>query len=141
MSQFLGPVKMSVTQIEAGTQHNVVPDTCRFVVDVRVNELYTNAELLDIIRARAGVAVQERSMRLRSSSIAMSHPLVQRCLALGLKPFGSPTMSDQALMPFTTMKIGPGQSARSHTADEYIGLDEIEHGVRTYVDLLAGLRL
>lgn len=141
VSQFLGPVKMSVTQIEAGTQHNVVPDTCRFVVDVRVNELYSNAELLALIRDQAGVAVQERSTRLGSSSIAMTHPLVQRCLALGMKPFGSPTMSDQALMPFTTMKIGPGQSARSHTADEYIGLDEIGHGVRTYVELLDGLRL
>lgn len=141
VSQFLGPVKMSVTQIEAGTQHNVVPDTCRFVVDVRVNELYTNKELLGIIKAEAGVAVQERSTRLGSSSIAMSHPLVQRCLEMGMRPFGSPTMSDQALMPFTTMKIGPGDSARSHTADEYIGIDEIADGVRAYVELLAGLRL
>lgn len=141
VSQFLGPVKMTVTQIEAGTQHNVVPDTCRFVVDVRVNELYSNAELLGLIKKAVPVSVHERSTRLGSSAIAMDHPIVQRCLALGLKPFGSPTMSDQALMPFTSIKIGPGLSARSHTADEFIGLDEIETGIRTYVELLSGLRL
>lgn len=146
VSQFLGPVKMSVTQIEAGTQHNVVPDTCRFVVDVRVNELYANTELLGLIKrecpsAQMPINIQERSTRLGSSRIAMDHPIVQRALALGLKPFGSPTMSDQALMPFTSIKIGPGQSSRSHTANEFIELDEIRNGVRTYVSLLADLRL
>lgn len=146
VSQFLGPVKMSVTQIEAGTQHNVVPDTCRFVVDVRVNELYSNTELLGLIKRECPVAqmpvnIQERSTRLGSSRIPMDHPIVARALSLGLKPFGSPTMSDQALMPFTSIKIGPGQSSRSHTADEFIGLDEIRDGVRTYVSLLSGLKI
>lgn len=146
VSQFLGPVKTSVTQIEAGTQHNVVPDTCRFVVDVRVNELYSNTELLSLIKrecptAQMPITIQERSTRLGSSHIAMDHPIVQRALSLGLKPFGSPTMSDQALMPFTSIKIGPGQSSRSHTANEFIGLDEIEEGVKTYLALLKGLKL
>ncbi len=146
VSQFLGPVKTSVTQIEAGTQHNVVPDTCRFVVDVRVNELYSNTELLGLIKrecptAQMPITIQERSTRLGSSHIAMDHPIVQRALSLGLKPFGSPTMSDQALMPFTSIKIGPGQSSRSHTANEFIGLDEIEEGVKTYLALLKGLKL
>ena len=141
VSQFLGPVKMSVTQIEAGTQHNVVPDTCRFVVDVRVNELYSNVELLREIKSSVSCSVTERSTRLGSSSISMDHPVVVRAMGMGLKPFGSPTMSDQALMPFTSVKIGPGQSSRSHTADEYIRLDEIEEGVRTYVGLLDGLSL
>ena len=141
ISQFLGPVKMSVTQIEAGTQHNVVPDTCRFVVDVRVNELYKNQELLSLIKKSVSVNVQERSTRLSSSAIPMSHPVVRRCLDLGLVPFGSPTMSDQALMPFTSIKIGPGQSARSHTADEFIMLDEIRSGVKTYVEILDGLNI
>ena len=146
VSQFLGPVKTTVTQIEAGTQHNVVPDSCRFVVDVRVNELYSNPELLALIKkgcpqAQMPISIHERSTRLGSSSIPMGHPIVRRALELGLKPFGSPTMSDQALMPFTSIKIGPGQSARSHTADEFIGLDEIRDGVRTYVNLLDGLAL
>lgn len=146
VSQFLGPVKMSVTQIEAGTQHNVVPDTCRFVVDVRVNDLYANTELLNLIKrecptAQMPLSIQERSTRLGSSHIPMNHPIVARALSLGLKPFGSPTMSDQALMPFTSIKIGPGQSSRSHTANEFIGLDEIRDGVRTYVSLLSGLEI
>lgn len=141
VSQFLGPVKTTVTQINAGTQHNVVPDTCTFVVDVRVNELYDNVELLEEIKRTVGCEVKERSTRLRSSAIAMTHPIVQRAMEMGLKPFGSPTMSDQALMPFTSIKIGPGDSARSHTADEYIGLDEIAHGVKTYIGLLEGLRI
>ena len=141
VSQFLGPVKMSVTQIEAGTQHNVVPDSCRFVVDVRVNELYSNKELLALIKQAVNVSVQERSTRLGSSAIPMDHPIVQKAMSLGLKPFGSPTMSDQALMPFTSIKLGPGQSARSHTANEYIELDEIVNGVRTYVQLLSDLHI
>ena len=139
VSQFLGSVKMTVTQIESGTQHNVVPDECKFVVDVRVNEMYGNQELLQEIRNSVPCEVKERSTRLGSSSIQMTHPLVQRGLSLGLKAFGSPTMSDQALMPYTSVKIGPGDSARSHTADEYIELLEIEHGVQTYIKLLDGL--
>lgn len=141
VSQFLGPVKTSVTQIQAGTQHNVVPDTCRFVVDVRVNELYKNTELLALIKKAVNVNVQERSTRLGSSNIPISHPVVQRCISLGLTPFGSPTMSDQALMPFTSIKIGPGQSARSHSADEFIFIDEITQGVKTYVDILDNLHI
>lgn len=141
ISQFLGPVKMTVTQIEAGTQHNVIPDTCRFVVDVRVNELYRNTDLLSLIKKSVNVSVQERSTRLSSSAISVEHPIVQRAIALGLTPFGSPTMSDQALMPFTSIKIGPGQSARSHTADEFILIDEIRQGIQTYINLLADLNL
>lgn len=141
VSQFLGAVKMSVTQIEAGTQHNVVPDVCKFVVDVRVNELYSNIELLGLIKAAVDCEVRERSTRLNSSSINMDHPIVQRGLQIGLKAFGSPTMSDQALMPFTSIKIGPGDSARSHTADEYVGIDEIYNGIETYISLLKNLEI
>lgn len=140
-SPFLGPVKMSVTQIEAGTQHNVVPDTCKFVVDVRVNEMYKNAELLELIKSSVACDVKERSTRLNSSAISMDHPIVKRGGQLGLTTFGSPTMSDQALMPFTSIKIGPGDSARSHTADEYIELKEIEDGIKMYIDLLSGLNM
>ncbi len=139
VSQFLGSVKMSVTQIDAGTQHNVVPDSCHFVVDVRVNEMYGNIELLQEIKNSVTCDVKERSTRLGSSSVPMTHPIVQRGLSLGLKAFGSPTMSDQALMPFTSIKIGPGDSARSHTANEYIEINEIQDGVRTYIELLNGL--
>lgn len=141
VSEYLGAVKMSVTLIEAGTQHNVVPDTCKFVVDVRVNELYGNVELLDLIRQHVTCDVKERSTRLNSSAIPTSHPVVQRGLSLGLTCFGSPTMSDQALMPFTSIKIGPGDSARSHTANEFIRLSEIEQGVETYISLLHNLTL
>lgn len=138
-SPFLGPVKMSVTQIQAGTQHNVVPDECRFVVDVRVNDMYTNTELLELIKQSVACDVHERSTRLNSSHLDMLHPAVERAMMLGLSPFGSPTMSDQALMSFPTMKIGPGDSARSHTADEYIEIDEIRRGIDTYISLLDGL--
>lgn len=141
VSPFLGPVKMSVTQVEAGTQHNVVPDTCRFVVDVRVNELYDNVELLGLIRQSVRCDVKERSTRLRSSAIDVNHPFVRKAVELGLVPFGSPTMSDQALMPFTSVKMGPGDSARSHSADEFIFLDEIRNGVQTYVRILEHLAL
>lgn len=141
ISPFLGPVKMSVTQIEAGTQHNVVPDLCKFVVDVRVNEMYRNTELLGLIKQNVKCDVQERSTRLNSSAIDMNHPVVVRGKELGLTTFGSPTMSDQALMPYTSVKIGPGDSARSHTANEYISLDEIEQGIKTYIRLLDGLTI
>ena len=117
---------MSVTQIEAGTQHNVVPDRCHFVVDVRVNEKYGNNELLQEIKNSVSCEVKERSTRLNSSSIQLTHPIVKRGLSLGLKTFGSPTMSD---------------SARSHTANEYIVLDEIYEGVELYIKLLNGLNI
>lgn len=141
VSEYLGAVKMSVTMIEAGTQHNVVPDTCKYVVDVRVNEKYSNSELLELIRGEVKSEVKERSTRLNSSAIDSRHAIVQRGESLGLSCFGSPTMSDQALMPFTSIKIGPGDSARSHTANEYIRLTEIAQGVETYVTLLHQLKL
>lgn len=140
-SALLGDVRMSVTQIAAGTQHNVIPDSCSFVVDVRSNECYSNSELLDIIRANTRCDVQPRSLRLNSSSIAMEHQLVQRAVELGLTPFGSPTLSNQALLSIPTLKIGPGESSRSHTANEFILVSEIEQGLKTLVELLDGLRI
>ena len=141
VSEFLGPVKMSVTMISAGTQHNVVPDRCDFVVDVRPNGMYSNPELLELIKASVSCEVKERSTRIGSSHLPMEHPVVVRGLSLGLRPFGSPTTSNQALCPFPTLKIGPGDSARSHGPDEFIGLDEISDGVKTYISLLDGLEL
>lgn len=136
VSEFLGPVKMSVTIIQSGSQHNVVPDECRFTVDVRVNECYTLEEVLDIIRAHVQCTVEPRSLRIRSSVIPVEHPLVQAGIALGRTCYGSPTTSDKALMPFPALKMGPGDSARSHTADEFIFLREIEEGVEGYIGLL-----
>lgn len=140
-SDWLGPVKMTVTQINAGTQHNVVPDLCHFVVDVRVNECYRNEELVQEIRKMVHCEVLPRSVRLNSSSIALDHPLVLRGLNMGLQTYGSPTCSDQALMPFPTLKIGTGDSARSHTADEFIFISEIEEAIDRYIALLDGLEL
>ena len=136
VSQFLGPTKMQATVVNAGTQHNVVPDECKIVVDVRTNELYTNEEVFDIISSHCKSECRARSFRLHSSRIDLNHPLVARCVALGLQPFGSPTLSDQALMPFASLKLGPGQSARSHSADEYIKVSEIEHAIGLYLRLL-----
>lgn len=141
VSDFLGAVKMSVTQINAGTQHNVVPDRCTFVVDVRPNGMYTNPELLEMIKSSVSCEVKERSTRIGSSHLPTDHPAVVRGLSLGLEPFGSPTTSNQALCHFPTLKIGPGDSARSHSANEYIRLDEIGDGIETYVALLDGLTL
>lgn len=141
VSDFLGAVKMSVTQINAGTQHNVVPDKCTFVVDVRPNGMYTNPELLELIKSSVSCEVKERSTRIGSSHLPMDHPAVVRGLSIGLEPFGSPTTSNQALCHFPTLKIGPGDSARSHSANEYIRLDEIADGIETYVALLDGLEL
>ena len=117
-SDLLGAIKMSVTQIQAGTQHNVVPDECRFVIDIRTNECYSNQEVLAIIQKEVESELVPRSFRLNSSKIGLEHPLILRGLELGLTYYGSPTLSDQALMPFPTLKIGVGDSARSHTADE-----------------------
>lgn len=136
VSSFLGPTKMQATVIQAGTQHNVVPDTCNIVVDVRTNELYTNEEVFDIIQRHCQSECHARSFRLHSSRIDLQHPLVQRCIALGMTPFGSPTLSDQALMPFSSFKLGPGQSSRSHSANEYILVSEIEDAINTYLKLL-----
>ena len=137
VSPLLGPVKMSVTIIGAGTQHNVVPDQCTFTVDVRSNELYTNQEIYDEIGKNVTSEVRARSFRLGSSSIDVGHPLVQRIIALGGKPFGSPTLSDQALMPFPSLKLGPGESSRSHSADEFVDFCEIKHAIDTYLKLLS----
>ncbi|MEO0469120.1 MAG: M20 family metallo-hydrolase [Bacteroidota bacterium] len=140
-SDFLGPVKMSVTQIEAGTQHNVVPDACRFVVDVRTNEWYSNEEAFNIIDEATNCTVKPRSFRLNSSRLPFEHPVVQKGNQMGRQLFGSPTLSDQALMPFATLKMGPGDSARSHTANEFIHLHELEEGLNIYIQLLEDLQL
>lgn len=139
VSPLLGPVKMTVTGVWAGEQHNVVPDECRFMVDVRVNECYQNEELLALIRERVKCEVVPRSTHLNSSSISEEHPAVKRLVDMGMRPFGSPTMSNQSVMPFTTLKLGPGDSARSHTADEYILLDEIAQAIDIYVKVLDNL--
>ena len=140
VSDLFGAVKMSVTIISAGTQHNVVPDKCTFVVDVRTNEFYTNERLYEAICQQVKCEVKARSFRLNSSSLPLDHPFLQRTAMMDLKPFGSPTLSDQALMPFPSVKIGPGQSSRSHTADEYIGLMEIREAIQMYVTLLNQLK-
>ena len=136
VSPFLGPTKMQATVINAGTQHNVVPDECRVVIDVRTNELYNNEEVFDIIRQHVKSDVEARSFRLHSSHIDTGHPLIRRCVELGMTPFGSPTLSDQALMPFPSFKLGPGDSARSHSADEFIGITEIEQAIKTYIKVI-----
>lgn len=138
-TEFLGPVKMSVTQINAGTQHNVVPDQCSFVVDVRSNEMYTNEELFEIITQKVNCTVTPRSTRLSSTATPLNHPVVERGKQLGLNLFGSPTLSDQALLPFPSVKIGPGDSARSHTANEYVLVKEIEEAIEVYAELLDGI--
>ena len=137
VSDLLGPVKMSVTVIETENKaHNVVPPQCKFVVDCRVNELYSFEEILETIKANVQCDVTARSTRLRSSSITLNHPLVQAGLKSGRTYYGSPTTSDKALMNFPTLKMGPGDSARSHTADEYIYTDEIKNGIELYIQLL-----
>lgn len=141
ISDLLGPVKMTVSMINAGTQHNVVPDKCDFVVDVRSNELYSNEKLFQLIDQHTDCEVKPRSFRLNSSQIALENPFVQRAIMISKVPYGSPTLSDQTFMPFPTLKMGPGDSARSHTADEYICLSEIREAIELYVKLLDGLRL
>ena len=138
-SSFLGPVKMSVTQVNAGTQHNVVPDICTFVVDIRSNECYSNEDLFQEICSHIQSEAKARSFRLNSSHIDAEHPFVKRAVELGRTPFGSPTLSDQALMHFPSVKIGPGKSSRSHTADEYIRVSEIEEAIGMYIKILDGL--
>ncbi|MBR5884582.1 MAG: M20 family metallo-hydrolase [Bacteroidaceae bacterium] len=138
-SPLLGPVKMSVTIVNSGTQHNVIPDTCTFTVDVRSNECYTNQELYNAICSQVKSEVKARSFRLGSSRIAPDHPLVTKAVQMGRVPFGSPTLSDQALMPWPSMKMGPGDSSRSHTADEFIRISEIEEAIQLYVEWLDGL--
>lgn len=139
LSETLGEVKMSVTQIQAGTQHNVVPDACTFVVDIRVTDAYALEEILEEVKSSVSAEVKARSMRLKSSGIALEHPLVTAAKKLGFDLYGSPTLSDQALIPVPSIKLGPGDSARSHTADEFVYLHEIEKGIETYISLLANL--
>ena len=140
-SSLLGATTMQVTMIHSGTQHNVVPDRCEMVVDVRTNECYTNEEVLAFIQDHVTSDVTARSTRLQSSHIPLDHPLVKRCVELGRQPFGSPTLSDQALMPFLSLKMGPGNSARSHSADEYILVSELEEAYELYIKLLEGIEL
>lgn len=132
---------MSVTIIHAGSQHNVVPDRCDFTVDIRTNEFYSNEALFELIKEHVDCEVNARSFRLNSTRTDLDHPFVQRALLMGKEPFGSPTLSDQALMHFPSVKIGPGQSSRSHTADEFIRPSEIREAIDTYVRLLDGLEL
>lgn len=138
-SSFLGPVKMSVTMINAGSQHNVVPASCNYVVDVRTTDVYSNLEVLEIVRKSVNSTVVPRSTRLNPSTIDLQHPIVLSGLSLGKTTYGSPTMSDQALIPIQSIKVGPGDSARSHTADEFIYLHEIDEGIRFYIDLLKNI--
>ena len=141
VSPLLGPVKISVTQINAGTQHNVIPDLCTFVVDIRSNECYSNEELFSEITSHIQCEAKARSFRLNSSSIDREHPFVKRAVEIGKTPFGSPTLSDQALMHFPSVKMGPGKSSRSHTADEYVMISEIEEAIQTYIAILDGLKI
>ena len=140
ISLLSGAVKMTVTMVQAGTQHNVIPDECKFTVDVRTNECYTNEALFAEIAASCGCEVKARSFRLNASHISLEHPVVQRAVLLGLTPFASPTLSDQALMNFPSLKIGPGQSSRSHTADEFIYLFEIREAIELYLRLLSNVK-
>ena len=135
-SALLGVVKMTVTMISAGTQHNVIPDECRFTIDIRSNECYTNEELFGMLQKHLKSELTARSFRLNSSSISADHPFVKKCIERGMVPFGSPTLSDQALMPFPSLKLGPGESSRSHSADEYILVSEIADAIKCYYELL-----
>ncbi len=136
ISETLGKMKMTVTQIDAGSQHNVIPASCHFVVDVRVTDQYTNTEVLEIIKSQLSVEVNPRSLRLNSSSIPKTHPLVQAGIKLGRKTYGSPTLSDQSVLNCQSLKLGPGDSHRSHTADEYIYVHEVEEGIDIYINIL-----
>lgn len=141
ISPTLGQMKLTATIIQGGTLHNIIPDTCNYTVDIRTTDLYTNQEVLDYLCDHLEADVRARSTRLGSSCIPENHPLVRRCVEMDMKPFGSPTLSDQALMPWPSMKLGPGQSARSHTANEYILLSEIKNALHTYLALLNGVEI
>ncbi|WP_418263119.1 M20 family metallo-hydrolase [Flavobacterium faecale] len=136
ISEQLGPVKMTVTQINAGKQHNVVPSDCDLVVDIRVNDCYNNTQILEIVRANIDAEVTPRSMHLNASSIPVSHGLVQAGIALGRTTYGSPTLSDQSVLSCQSLKLGPGDTLRSHSADEFIYLNEIEEGIDLYIKIL-----
>ena len=138
VSEFLGPTKMTLTVVNAGTQHNVIPDKCTMLVDIRTNEFYDNEEVFEFIRQHLKSEVKAHSFRLKSSRIDPEHPLIKKCVAMGMKPFGSPTLSDQALMHFPSFKLGPGESSRSHSANEFIRISEISDAITKYETLLDG---
>lgn len=139
VSPLLGPTKMTLTVVNAGTQHNVVPDLCTMLVDIRTNEYYKNEDVYEFVKSHLKSEVHAHSFRLHSSHIDPHHPLVEKCVSLGMKPYGSPTLSDQALMPWQSFKLGPGESSRSHSADEFIKLEEMRHAFETYQQLLDGV--
>lgn len=138
VSEFLGPTKMTLTVVNAGTQHNVIPDKCTMLVDIRTNEFYDNEEVYHFICQHLKSEVKAHSFRLKSSRIDPEHPLIKKCVTMGMKPFGSPTLSDQALMHFPSFKLGPGESSRSHSADEFIRISEIADAIAKYKELLDG---
>ncbi len=138
VSEFLGSTKMTLTVVNAGTQHNVIPDKCTMLVDIRTNEFYDNEEVYEFIRQHLKSEVKAHSFRLKSSRIDPEHPLIRKCVAMGMKPFGSPTLSDQALMHFPSFKLGPGESSRSHSANEFIRISEIRDAIAKYETLLDG---
>jgi acetylornithine deacetylase len=137
ISEVLGPVKMTVTQVNAGVQHNVVPAECHLVVDVRINDRYNNVEILETIRQNLNVQITPRSMHMNASSIPISHGLVQAGIALGRTTYGSPTLSDQSVLSCQSLKLGPGESLRSHSANEFIFIPEIEEGIDLYIKILS----
>ena len=141
VSELLGPVKFTITMINAGTQHNVIPDVCTFTADVRTNELYSNREVFDMICAvlPEWCEVKARSFNLNSSRIDVNHTIICKAVSMGLVPYGSPTLSDQAVLDCPSFKMGPGESSRSHTADEFIYISELEQAVPEYLKLLDGL--
>ena len=139
VSEFLGPTKMTLTIVNAGTQHNVIPDTCTMLVDIRTNEFYDNEEVYHFICQHLKSECKAHSFRLKSSRIDPEHPLIKKCVAMGMKPFGSP--SDQALMSFPSFKLGPGESSRSHSADEFIKMSEIRDAIAQYTELLDGANI
>lgn len=141
VSEFLGPTKMTLTVVNAGTQHNVIPDTCTMLVDIRTNEHYDNEDLYHFICQHLKSECKAHSFRLKSSHIDTQHPLIKKCVAMGMKPFGSPTLSDQALMSFSSFKLGPGESSRSHSADEFIHISEMRDAIKKYATLLDGIQL
>jgi len=138
ISDLLGPTKMTVTVVNAGTQHNVIPDKLTALIDVRTNEFYKNEDVCKFIQKHCKSEIKAHSYRLNSSHISPEHPLTKRCIEMGMKPFGSPTLSDQALMNFPSFKLGPGESSRSHSADEFIEIGEIENAIKQYIQLLDG---
>ncbi|NJB71844.1 acetylornithine deacetylase [Saonia flava] len=140
-SEALGDVKLTVTQMKAGSEHNVVPSQVDLVIDVRVNDSYTNKEIADLLKKEAPCKIQERGLKLNSSKIDKNHPLVQSGIALGRETYGSPTLSDQAALSCQSLKLGPGDSTRSHSADEYIYVQEIEEGIDLYIKILKGFLL